>query len=750
MSKSKFDLSVLNPEQLKAVRQTDGPCMIIAGAGSGKTRVLTYKIAYLIETGVNPHSILALTFTNKAAGEMKERIKMLVKSTYDVIWMGTFHSLFSRILRFEADKIGFTRNYTIYDNDDSISLVKKIIKSNEIPKDSTNPEAVYAKISKLKNKFIKPEEYSKSAVKTDEKKVSIVYNEYQKMLKINNAMDFDDLLLHPIDLFANYKNILKKYQERFRYILVDEYQDTNKAQYIIINMLASEHRNITVVGDDAQSIYRWRGAELDNIFDFIEDYPEHRMFKLEQNYRSTKKILSLADEIIKSNERRINKNLWTKNKEGEYIILTETLSDKEEALFICRKIKEEIRNNKLNYKDFAVLYRTNAQSRVIEEIFMKEGMPHTIVGGIRFYQRKEIKDIISYLKIIVNPKDNEAILRVLGVEEGIGKTTIGKLAEISGSENISIMDVIEKIETYDNFNSGTKSLLLALLAFVNKYHNIRNDLHIVEFVKGMIDEIGIILRLKYEDTAESKERIDNIYELINAVADYAGKNENPTIEGFLETVSLISDIDEVDSKKNAVTLMTCHSAKGLEFPVVFVTGLEDGLFPVLNSLEDIESLEEERRLFYVAVTRAKEKLYLSFCNERYRFGTKLYQAKSRFLREISETIYESSIIKNNLVNQSLKRTGNGTKSIHHNRRSYIKIEPSSEKKKKIIYEFIEDDAFSDIKPGVDIYHNTYGNGRILNVTGKGSEKRAEIYFENAGIKKIILKYAKMRVRINEN
>ncbi|MCX7833008.1 MAG: UvrD-helicase domain-containing protein [Ignavibacteria bacterium] len=739
-----LDLSVLNPEQRKAVVNIEGPCMIVAGAGSGKTRVLTYKIAYLIDSGVSPYEILALTFTNKAAGEMKQRVINLTGDAAQKMWIGTFHSIFARILRFEADKLGYSRSFSIYDDDDSISLIKKIMLGKGISVEKFNPYGIQSVISAYKTQIILPEHLEPE--NSFEKTFLEIYTDYQSLLKQNNAMDFDDLLIKPIELFERYPDVLEKYQERFKFILVDEYQDTNHAQYIALKLLSSKYFNISIVGDDAQSIYRWRGAKIDNIFDFQREFKNVKLFKLEQNYRSTKMILAVADDIIKKNKKRIEKNLWTANKEGEKVHIIEMISDRDEAFRIAKLIKEEMHSKKINFKDIAILYRTNAQSRSFEETFRNNSIPYNIVGGIKFYQRKEIKDILSYLKVIANSNDNEALLRALNLREGIGKATIEKIQSIAKEKNISLYKVLEDIQNYIEVKNGIKNTLIHFSDFIKKYITLKDELKVHEFVSGIIDEIGIIPKLKLENTSEADERINNIQEFKSAVREYYDTNENPTLEGFLEQVSLITDIDELDDKKNAVTLMTAHSAKGLEFSVVFITGLEDGLFPLSSSFDIAEELEEERRLFYVAVTRAKEKLYITYSNQRYRYGELKFQLKSRFLSEISQDVLDKCIVyekfsKNKLfldqeapaVNISIFKN----KNITNNR------------DQTIVYDYnLSDDCFSDIRAGVKVFHNTFGSGVVQSVSGNGLEKRAVILFNDFGLKKIVLKYAKLRVMDN--
>jgi DNA helicase II / ATP-dependent DNA helicase PcrA len=738
-----LDLSVLNPEQRIAVEEIDGPCMIIAGAGSGKTRVLTYKVAYLIESGVNPYQILALTFTNKAANEMKERVAGLLNISIDRLWMGTFHSVFARILRMEAEKIGFTRNFTIYDTDDSVNVVKQVMAENGISTEKTNPKGIQATISFLKNKLILPKEFSQSAKTFYEKIVDRAYPEYQKILFKNNSLDFDDLLLKPIELFEKHPEVLEKYRERFKFILIDEYQDTNKAQYIIVRMLAEKYKNISVVGDDAQSIYKWRGAEIQNIFDFESDFSDCKIVKLEKNYRSTQNILTFAGCVIKKNIKQIEKNLWTDNKNGEDIHLIETMTDKDEAGKVTKYISKEIHKRKLKFGDFAVLYRTNAQSRILEESFRQNGIPYIIVGGIRFYQRKEIKDILCHLKIIVNPKDDEAMQRVLNLKPGIGKTTIEKLQALASEKSLQIYEAIKSVNELGLFSGRIKNLLLEVLNFINKYSFLKDDISLSEVVRGVIDEMGILKELRLENSVEADERANNINELISAVAEYEDSEEDASLENFLQQVSLVADIDEVDNKKNAVTLMTIHSSKGLEFPVVFITGLEEGLFPVSGALNAEEDMEEERRLFYVAITRAKEKLYISFSNLRYRFGMQSYQMKSRFLKEIESEVEEKNLV----FYERLRINKQSHHSYEEERIKPKKVSLSNEyfESKKNKTDSAADDKFPDIKKGVNIYHDHFGKGVVISVSGKGIDKKADIYFDEIGLKKIILKYAKMRV-----
>ncbi len=728
-------LKDLNSAQKKAVEQLDGPCMIVAGAGSGKTRVLTYKIAHLIESGVSPFEILALTFTNKATNEMKERIHKLVGSSAGSIWMGTFHSIFARILRWEAQFIGFDRNFTIYDDEDSKKLVENVMKEHKISSERIKPDSVFGLIKSLKNKLILYNDYAGMAANPFERSAAQVYTAYQESLRRNNAMDFDDLLINPILLFRSNPEVLKKYQNRFKFVLVDEYQDTNVAQYKIVKMLSEGHGNITVVGDDAQSIYRWRGAEIENILKFESDFDKCSVFKMEQNYRSTKKILSLADDVIKNNKRQLKKTLFTKNDDGDDVNLTEVLSDRDEGQMIVKWIMSDSLHLKLNFKDFVILYRTNAQSRVLEDSLRKNSIPYIIVGGVKFYQRREIKDVLAYLKILVNPKDDEAMIRVLKLREGIGEQTTERLKRYAKENKLSIcvslLNLFSSKEDKDKKQTKINSELFRLAGLVEKYNQVKSELSPSELARSIVDEIGIIRELRNDGTDESTDRMNNVQELLSGISEYTDNTKEPTLEGFLQEVSLVTDIDKYDDKKNAVTLMTIHSAKGLEYPVVFITGLEEGLFPLMSSTLTLEELEEERRLFYVAVTRAMNKLYITYALQRYRYGSMTYQMKSRFLNEIDTS----------------KLKYNKHSAVRHSRNKTVAVEGSS-----IRYEYFEDDSYDDekyifqsngIKKGSVVIHNNFGRGRVLELSGRGESKKARIDFDKAGVKSIILKYANL-------
>jgi DNA helicase-2/ATP-dependent DNA helicase PcrA len=724
------NLKSLNDEQKKAVEYISGPEMIVAGAGSGKTRVLTYKVAYLIDQGYEPESLLALTFTNKAANEMKERIKGLVGSKAENIWMGTFHSLFARILRTEAKNFNFKSNFSIYDTEDSTSLVSNIITNFEINVEGLTANSVRHKISFLKNHMIMPAEFRKKLITSliDEKTADI-YEEYQNRLRENNAMDFDDLLLKPIEMFNENPKIHQKYRKRFEYILVDEFQDTNKAQYELLKMLTSRDGKICVVGDDAQSIYSWRGANLSNMLDFEKDFPKHKIFKLEQNYRSTKTILTAADSIIKNNKSQITKTLWTENNDGELLTLLRCSDEKDEAFQIARNIKQEISKKKLSLKDFAVLYRTNAQSRALEDIFRKEKIPYRIIGGIEFYKRKEVKDILAYLRVISNPNDEESLLRIMNFpQRGIGSTTIQRMTVFARKHNISMFDtmlrVFEVIDIKERIQKNVKQFKILL----DKYIGLKDKLSVGELTRALVDELGILRMFKEENTPESISRWENINELLSALSEFSNTNKDAKLEEYLEDISLLSDIDNYEDNQNVVTMMTIHSAKGLEFPIVFVSGCEEDIFPLSNKFSSDASLEEERRLFYVAVTRAQQKVFLSHARSRYRFGEVAYQSRSRFIDELDPNVYS-------------EENGNiGKKS--SNRKS----------KKEMYYEYFEtvdyqefDNGNKTLRPGSRVMHEKFGLGKVTMVTGAGDMQKATVVFEGNNIKQLMLKFAKLKV-----
>ncbi len=702
----------LNAEQREAVKCVDGPILILAGPGSGKTRVLTYKIAYLLSLGVKPYEILALTFTNKAANEMKERAINLVGDAAKNVMIGTFHSVFAKILRQEAEKLGYTKSFTIYDQDDSLSLIKSLIKELNFSEDSLSPSLVQARISNLKNAFIKPETFLAEANNQFDIKIAQIYKVYQNTLFQRNAMDFDDLLVKTVELFETHPKVLERYQTKFKYILVDEYQDTNRVQYILLKMLSAKHRNLCVIGDDAQSIYSWRGAEIRNILDFKSDFPDCKIFKLEQNYRSTKKILRAADSVIKKNTEQILKNLWTENSEGEPIVVIECKDDKDEAEKVVHFIKEEVRKNKYNLRDFVILYRTNAQSRLFEDALRREGFPYTIVGSVAFYKRKEVKDLLAYLKVIVNPRDDESLLRIVNFpNRGIGETTIERVKAFAVAKGLSIFEAMCKAYSIPGLTERARNSVLKFCALIQKYIELKDKISAGELARVLVDDIGLIRYYKQEGTPEAQQRIENIEELLSAITEFSSENpEDGVLEKFLEEVSLIADIDTWENKRDAITLMTLHSAKGLEFPVVFITGLEEGLFPISNSIYNPKELEEERRLFYVGITRAMKKLYLTYARERMRAGNLFAQRKSRFLDEIPFEV--------------------------------VTFYKSKGERKERHREVKSDQKFT---VGSLVVHDVFGLGIVVDVSGSGDDLRAVVDFENFGRKHLLLKYANLKL-----
>ena len=725
-----ISLKSLNEEQKKAVKQTDGPIMIVAGAGSGKTRVLTYKVAYLIDMGVNPENILALTFTNKAAKEMKERIHELVGSKASSIWMGTFHSIFARILRIESKQIGYESNFSIYDAEDSHSLVQNIISNFNIELEAITSNSIRHKISFFKNHMVLPGEFKKKHMHSFiDEKVAEVFEEYQKRLYENNAMDFEDLLLKPIELFNKKSNLYQKYKKKFKYILVDEFQDTNKAQYEIIKMLINKDGNICVVGDDAQSIYSWRGANLGNMLDFEKDFLKRKIFKLEQNYRSTKTILLAADSIIKNNKDQLIKTLWTENNDGELLTLIKCADEKDEAFQIAKYIKQEISKKKLSLKDIAILYRTNAQSRALEDIFRREKIPYKIIGGVEFYKRKEVKDIVAYLRVLSNHNDEESLLRIMNFpQRGIGSTTIKRMIAFARKHDISLYDTMARIFEVIDIKERIQKNVKAFRLLLEKYTDLKDKLSLGELSRAMVDELGVLKIFKEEGTPESRARLENISELLNSLSEFSSSNKDAKLEEYLEDVSLVSDIDLYEGKANSVTLLTVHSAKGLEFPIVFISGCEEDIFPLSNRFNSDATVEEERRLFYVAVTRAQEKVYISHARSRYRFGEVAYQSRSRFIDELKPGVLKE-------VNGSIGRKSSQRKS-----------------KKEIYYEYFETVDYEDfdqdnkfVRPGSRVMHEKFGLGKVTQVTGAGEMQKATVIFEGNNVKQLMLKFAKLKI-----
>ncbi len=725
-----INLKTLNKEQKKAVEYDNGPEMVVAGAGSGKTRVLTYKVAYLIDAGYEPETILALTFTNKAASEMKSRIKELVGNKAESIWMGTFHSIFARILRVEAKQLNYRSNFSIYDTEDSLSVVSNIFSNFEIDVEGITPNSVRHRISNLKNHMIMPNEFRKNQVKSPiDEKIADIYDEYQKRLFENNAMDFDDLLLKPIDLFNENPKTHQKYKKKFSYILVDEFQDTNKAQYELLKLLVPKDGKICVVGDDAQSIYSWRGANLANMLNFEKDFSKHKVFKLEQNYRSTKNILNAADSVIKNNKEQIVKTLWTENNDGDQLVLIKCADEKDEAFQIAKYIKQEISKKKLSLKDFAILYRTNAQSRALEDIFRREKIPYTIIGGIEFYRRKEVKDIVAYLRVIANQNDEESLLRIMNFpQRGIGSTTIKRMISFARKLDLTLFETMSRVFEVIDIKERIQKNVKAFKILLDKYIELKEKLSVGELSRALVDELGVLRMFKEENTPESLARWENINELLSALSEFSSSKKNAKLDEFLEDVSLMSDVDSFDEEKNAVTFLTVHSAKGLEFPVVFISGCEEDIFPLSNKFSSDASLEEERRLFYVAVTRAEKKVFISHARSRYRFGEVAYQSRSRFIDELNPKTYVE-------VNGGIGRKSSARKS-----------------KKEMYYEYFESVDYEDfnqdnktLRPGSRVMHEKFGLGKVTLVEGAGDKQKATVVFEGNNVKQLMLKFARLKV-----
>ncbi len=741
----------LNEQQRMAVRHSDGPLLIVAGAGSGKTRVLTYRIAYLIHQGkAKPDEILALTFTNKAAREMKDRIQNLIGDEARKLWMGTFHSVFSKILRFEADKLGFTSSFSIYDTDDSQNAIKQILRENNYDPKEIQPRMIHRRISDAKNQLILPGQYLERFVHSTLDDITAkIYQIYVERLKQNNAMDFDDLLIKPIELFSRHKEVLEKYQNRFKYILIDEYQDTNHAQYKVTNMLASKYNNLCVVGDDAQSIYSFRGADITNILNFKNDYEDAVEIPLEQNYRSTQAILQAADSIIKRNTKQLEKTLWTDNSMGEMITLLDNYDERDEANRVANYINELKMRRGYMFNDFAVLYRTNYQSRVFEETFRRKGVTYQLVGGLSFYQRKEIKDVLAYLTVLSNPDDDTNLLRIINEpSRGIGNKSLHDLTSKARAQGQSLWSMLENVETAGLYKPAEKSVR----EFVEIINELKDDLNnkesLTEITKKLLERSGYMKALVEENSPKSMTRRENILELQNAISYYEKNTRNPSLPSFLQEISLITDSDKYDENKPAVTLMTVHAAKGLEFPVVFVVGLEEDLFPVGGRDGDEADIEEERRLFYVAITRAEKELFFSYCRSRYKFGEEKPMMRSRFLEEVSSDVVRTetgatiSQYKNRF--SSDESASNGGMEIEYDWKQplYTKNNRSYNQGTTIHYDNPDEDPY---QAGAKVEHPVFGPGKIISRTGSGEKTKVVVFFKGRGRKTLMLRVAKLRV-----
>lgn len=744
-------LNGLNPEQQSAVKATDGPLLLMAGAGSGKTRVLTHRIAYLIvEKRVNPYNILAITFTNKAAREMKERIRKMMGGVAEEIWISTFHSMCVRILRRDIDRMGFNRNFTILDTTDQQSVVKGILKDKNLDPKKNDPRAILGSISSAKNELITPEEYAKTAGGYFEQTVSDVYTEYQKRLRKNQALDFDDLIMMTIQLFQRVPDILEYYQRKFQYIHVDEYQDTNRAQYMLVKMLASRFRNLCVVGDSDQSIYRWRGADIANILSFEKDYPNATVILLEQNYRSTKRILLAANKVIENNLNRKAKNLWTENPEGNKLVYYRADSEQGEAQFVAGKIKELTRDNQNKLSDIAILYRTNAQSRVMEEVLLKSNIEYAIVGGTKFYDRKEIKDMLAYLRLISNPDDDISLQRVINVpKRGIGSTSVDKMANFAAMHDMSLYQALESVELLGLSPKTTKAAG-QFRDLIHNYTNMQEFLSVTELVEEILEKTGYREMLKAEKSLEAQSRLENLEELLSVTKNFEESSEDKSLVAFLTDLALVADIDSLEDdgeKTDSITLMTLHSAKGLEFPVVFLIGLEEGVFPHSRSLMEEAEMEEERRLAYVGITRAEQTLFLTNAQMRTLFGRTNMNPASRFIREIPEDLIEGVEPPEKSINTSFG-SGSGGRTFGSSGSSFGSARGSfaapSTPRKPVMRPVSAASGGEDIgwKVGDKAQHGKWGVGTVVSVKGQGEGTELDIAFPSpVGIKRLLAKFA---------
>ena len=769
-------LKGLNDKQYEAVVTTEGPCLVIAGAGSGKTKVLTHKIAYLIgEKQVKPWNILAITFTNKAANEMKERIENLVGDVAADIWMGTFHSICVRILRRFIDRIGFDSSFIIFDTSDQRTLVKTCIKAIGLDDKMFTDRSVLSEISNAKNEMLEPEQYTVRANGDFRKeKIALVYEMYQKRLKENNAIDFDDIINYTIKILMENPDILEYYSDKFKYVLVDEYQDTNKAQFTLVTLLASKNGNITVVGDNDQGIYSFRGADISNILNFERDFPGTKIIKLEQNYRCTGNILKAANAVIKNNEVTYKKELWTENEVGKLPTVYSANNEYDEGTYIAQQIEHLRREEYYKYSDFAILYRMNTQSRAIEEILRRESIPYKIIGGLKFYERKEIKDIISYLRLIQNPSDNLSLKRIINEpKRGIGKTSLDKIEELSNNTGVPMYEIIKNAEQY-----GLNRVFINSREFVNAIEELRakkDDIKISDLIKETLKKSGYTQALENENTIEAENRIENLDEFLTVAIEFEDESADNKLSDFLEGITLSSDIDNMEETEETVTLMTLHSAKGLEFPVVFLVGMEEGIFPGYKSIGEPKELEEERRLCYVGITRAKEYLFLTCSKQRTIFGSTSCNQVSRFLREIPSDLldgYDKALGEkqesNNLFGDSKYSWTYGSKDNRTTNNGAIKTYKIDSKEPAVAASASSNNGFmfrtaesflnslnkkssgndvdlSKYKSGVRIFHKKFGEGIISNVEPEGDDLKVDINFDKVGHKRLMAKFANLEV-----
>lgn len=752
-------LAGLNEAQQAAVRATDGPVLIIAGPGSGKTRTLTHRIAYLIACGkARADQILALTFTNKAAREMRERIVRLVGIEGSTgMWMGTFHATFARLLRREAQHIGFTSDFSIYDSDDTDRILRSLMPQYNIDSRQFSPNAMRALISGAKNGLVSPAEYARLATSLPQEKAAILYGPYVEVLRRSNALDFDDLLIKPIELFRKNPDVLSRYRRRWRYVHIDEYQDTNHAQYTLARLLADDHKNLCVVGDDAQSIYAFRGADIGNILSFQKDYPEATTVRLERNYRSSGHILAVAQAVIRNNKDQLEKELWTDRPTGDHVVLMEALSEKDEAQKIERRIRDlHVRRGYL-FREFAVLYRTNAQSRSLEEALRRGGIPYRVVGGVSFYQRKEIKDVLAYLRLAVNPHDTASLRRVINYPtRGIGGKTQELVNDFARERGIGVWNALRQLEAVP-LSGRAANAVAGFRDLISRFHEQVEERPAEELARELVAETGILQEFRQENTQESLVRWENVQELFNAIAEYDRASSHATLSMFLQEISLLTDEDAASEDPNRVTLMTLHASKGLEFPVVFVSGLEEGLFPLASAVEDRRDLEEERRLFYVGVTRARDQLFMSYARTRFRYGEHFASVRSRFVDELeidavrTETGDALETRPDRFRLPAGQSIGYDDMDPHYYRGNLRDRNGSSPRtgspsgransgERRVVYEESE----SEIVPGVRVEHELFGEGKVLSVEGAGDQTKAVVFFSGVGQKKLVLKFARLR------
>lgn len=723
-------LTGLNKEQQQAVQHTEGPLLILAGAGSGKTKVLTVRIAHLLAQGVNPYEILAITFTNKAAKEMKSRVEGLVGDVANRIWLSTFHSFCAKFLRFELDNfLGYNSNFTIYDTSDSQAVIKAALKALNLDDKYYPVGAMIGAISDAKNKLLFASDFRKQARDFYQQKVADVYEYYERELRKNNALDFDDLLLVAVKLLQSNEAVLDKYSKRFRYVMIDEYQDTNHAQYLLAKLLAAHWKNIAVVGDADQSIYAWRGADIQNILDFEKDYPNCTSIKLEQNYRSTKIILDAANAVIENNEGRPKKNLWTDKTEGAKIQHFTAQSEHEEAAFIGDTIAKKHDIHGVPYGDMAILYRTNAQSRVLEEALIKRALPYTMVGGTKFYDRKEIKDVLAYLRVLYNPFDDLSLLRIINVpKRSIGATTVAKLQDYARANGTSLFMTLTQLHLVDTIKGKTKEKLEEFGILIFTLVAEMEDKTVLDILESILDRTGYLAQLEESTDPQDQARAENIGELLSVAKDFQDTNPTGTVEDFLEQVALVNDVDSFEQEESKVTLMTLHAAKGLEFPIVFLGGLEEGLFPHSRTLMNPEEIEEERRLAYVGITRAEKELYISNATTRTVFGRTSSYLPSRFIDEIPEELVDGLRAKRK-VPDDIKR--------HVPQHMSVTSRP-------VTKPIVRNEVIADWKVGDTAIHSKWGNGKVINVAGEGAGMKLTIEFPTQGVRVVMAKFAPVK------